>query len=113
MRKPRRHGNLKYKSQPTRSSGRGVVQALLGDPIQSPNYTFEMSSESKDVSGEPSNVERGVVPLDATPKGRWERLWPVIACGAGLFSDGYLNGVCFLLTHLASFSSGSAIAYPH
>ncbi|KAF2453841.1 hypothetical protein BDY21DRAFT_355244 [Lineolata rhizophorae] len=26
-------------------------------------------------------------------KGRWERLWPVIACGAGLFSDGYLNGV--------------------
>jgi hypothetical protein len=26
-------------------------------------------------------------------KGRWERLWPVIACGAGLFSDGYLNNV--------------------
>lgn len=32
-------------------------------------------------------------PLDATPKSRWERSWPVIACGAGLFSDGYLNGV--------------------
>jgi MFS family permease len=31
--------------------------------------------------------------LAATDKGRWERLWPVIACGAGLFSDGYLNGV--------------------
>ncbi|TKA77918.1 hypothetical protein B0A49_05465 [Cryomyces minteri] len=31
--------------------------------------------------------------LSATRKGRWERLWPVIACGAGLFSDGYLNGV--------------------
>ncbi|KAF9632811.1 General substrate transporter [Lasiodiplodia theobromae] len=29
----------------------------------------------------------------ATEKGRWERLWPVIACGAGLFSDGYLNNV--------------------
>lgn len=29
----------------------------------------------------------------ATPKDRWERLWPVVACGAGLFSDGYLNGV--------------------
>ncbi|KAF4554405.1 Sugar (and other) transporter-like protein 5 [Elsinoe fawcettii] len=29
----------------------------------------------------------------ATEKSRWERLWPVIACGAGLFSDGYLNGV--------------------
>ncbi|KAF9697980.1 hypothetical protein EKO04_004532 [Ascochyta lentis] len=26
-------------------------------------------------------------------KGRWERLWPVIACGAGLFSDGYLNNI--------------------
>lgn len=26
-------------------------------------------------------------------KGKWERLWPVIACGAGLFSDGYLNNV--------------------
>lgn len=34
------------------------------------------------------------VPLDAVPKSRWERSWPVIACGAGLFSDGYLNGVC-------------------
>lgn len=22
-----------------------------------------------------------------------ERLWPVIACGAGLFSDGYINNV--------------------
>lgn len=33
-------------------------------------------------------------PLDELPKGRWERAWPTIACGAGLFSDGYLNGVC-------------------
>jgi len=28
-----------------------------------------------------------------TNKSKWDRLWPVIACGAGLFSDGYLNGV--------------------
>ncbi|KAF1912159.1 major facilitator superfamily domain-containing protein [Ampelomyces quisqualis] len=28
-----------------------------------------------------------------TEKGKWERLWPVIACGAGLFSDGYLNNI--------------------
>lgn len=28
-----------------------------------------------------------------TDKSRWERLWPVLACGAGLFSDGYLNNV--------------------
>jgi hypothetical protein len=32
-------------------------------------------------------------PLAELPKGRWERSRPVIACGAGLFSDGYLNGV--------------------
>ncbi|MCJ1411383.1 hypothetical protein MMC19_005472 [Ptychographa xylographoides] len=31
--------------------------------------------------------------LETLPKGRWERSWPTIACGAGLFSDGYLNGV--------------------
>lgn len=33
------------------------------------------------------------VPLDQVPKSRWERSWPTVACGAGLFSDGYLNGV--------------------
>jgi MFS family permease len=32
-------------------------------------------------------------PLAATSKGRWERTWPVFAAGAGLFSDGYVNGV--------------------
>ncbi|KAF2735824.1 MFS general substrate transporter [Polyplosphaeria fusca] len=31
--------------------------------------------------------------ISHTEKGRWERLWPVIACGAGLFSDGYLNNI--------------------
>lgn len=35
-----------------------------------------------------------VVPLENIHKSRWERSWPTIACGAGLFSDGYLNGVC-------------------
>lgn len=34
------------------------------------------------------------LPIEAPQKGRWERAWPTIACGAGLFSDGYLNGVC-------------------
>ncbi|KAH8427714.1 putative MFS phospholipid transporter (Git1) [Aspergillus melleus] len=46
--------------------------------------------------------EKGPESFDAVPlesgqeqmqKGRWERSWPTIACGAGLFSDGYLNGV--------------------
>ncbi|KAK5136773.1 hypothetical protein LTR08_002069 [Meristemomyces frigidus] len=31
--------------------------------------------------------------LTETDKTFWDRIWPVIACGAGLFSDGYLNGV--------------------
>ena len=34
-----------------------------------------------------------LVALDNTNKSRWERSLPTIACGAGLFSDGYLNGV--------------------
>ena len=32
------------------------------------------------------------VPLEQLPKSRWERSWPTIACGAGLFSDGYIQG---------------------
>lgn len=27
------------------------------------------------------------------PKSLWSRAWPVFACGAGLFSDGYLQSV--------------------
>jgi len=53
---------------------------------------------SKDVGDEPSatpydehHVRRAS--LADTGKSRWERLWPVIACGAGLFSDGYLNAI--------------------
>lgn len=33
-------------------------------------------------------------PEDIPQESRWKRSWPTIACGAGLFSDGYLNGVC-------------------
>lgn len=36
--------------------------------------------------------------LQVVQKSRWERSWPVIACGAGLFSDGYLNGVRWLIS---------------
>ena len=32
-------------------------------------------------------------PLENKEKSRWERSWPTIACGAGLFSDGYLQAV--------------------
>ena len=34
-----------------------------------------------------------VDPLATIPKSRWERIWPVMACGSGLFSDGYINNV--------------------
>lgn len=27
-----------------------------------------------------------------TPKSLWAKMMPVIVCGSGLFSDGYLNG---------------------
>lgn len=31
-------------------------------------------------------------PLEQRPF--WDAIWPVLACGAGLFSDGYVNNVC-------------------
>ena len=40
-----------------------------------------------------------VAPLENLERGRWERSWPTIACGAGLFSDGYLNGVCDCISY--------------
>lgn len=33
-------------------------------------------------------------PLAGLQKNTWEKIWPTLACGAGLFSDGYLNSVC-------------------
>jgi hypothetical protein len=53
----------------------------------------EKQPESYDHSNKGDVERRGSVAK--TEKGRWERLWPVIACGAGLFSDGYLNNVRF------------------
>jgi hypothetical protein len=55
-------------------------------------------------STEDANPPRGSVA--ATTKTRWEQLWPVIACGAGLFSDGYLNGV------IGSVSTMLSAIYP-
>ncbi|MCJ1477799.1 hypothetical protein MMC13_006472 [Lambiella insularis] len=46
------------------------------------------------------------VALAQLPKSRWQRSWPTIACGAGLFSDGYLNGV------IGSVSTILAQEYP-
>ncbi|KAI4129923.1 MAG: hypothetical protein LQ338_002008 [Usnochroma carphineum] len=46
-------------------------------------------------SGDSPIAEYGhdAVSLANPQKSRWDRSWPTIACGAGLFSDGYLNGV--------------------
>lgn len=58
------------------------MEPNIGEKAEGKTYTTQEPTESPEV-----------VPLDQIPKGRWERSWPVIACGAGLFSDGYLNGV--------------------
>ena len=51
-----------------------------------------MSTEGDiaNIEQSPQSPERHRHTVDHT---QWEKLWPVIACGAGLFSDGYLNGV--------------------
>jgi hypothetical protein len=38
-----------------------------------------------------SGSDQHVDALAETDKSFGDRLWPVIACGAGLFSDGYIN----------------------
>lgn len=43
-------------------------------------------------SGSGSEFQQ-VDPLADSGKTLWQRLWPVMACGAGLFSDGYINNV--------------------
>lgn len=40
-----------------------------------------------------SETEVARSPPEHPQKSRWERSWPVIACGAGLSSDGYLASV--------------------
>lgn len=40
---------------------------------------------------EVADMEAIAPPLENPEKSRWERSWPTIACGAGLFSDGYLQ----------------------
>jgi hypothetical protein len=43
-------------------------------------------------------------PLAEIPKSRWERMWPILACGSGLFSDGYINNVSYPLRHFPRLS---------
>lgn len=55
-------------------------------------------------------------PVEVTTKTWWQRRAPVIACGSGLFSDGYLNGVSgtqFYQKHLSDASQGYRISEHH
>ncbi|EER23762.1 major facilitator superfamily protein [Coccidioides posadasii C735 delta SOWgp] len=60
--------------------------ATTNDAILSPR-------RSKPEGNTPSKTEERIQELENTGKSRWERSWPIIACGAGLFSDGYLNNI--------------------
>ena len=51
---------------------------------------MEQAPETKTPDDRPSKPPTSP---DPTPQSRWERSWPTIACGAGLFSDGYLQSV--------------------
>lgn len=66
----------------------------MSEPIDRVDPPVETVDEKRPDALQSADVE---VSLDALPKSRWERSWPVIACGAGLFSDGYLNGVSWVL----------------
>lgn len=64
------------------------------DAKEDPQLVSAETPSSEKVATSLDAVPVDVPPLDSPqPKGRWERSWPTIACGAGLFSDGYLNGV--------------------
>ena len=43
-----------------------------------------------------ANIDPNADPLADIPKSRWQRIWPAMACGSGLFSDGYINNVGLL-----------------
>ncbi|PBP18574.1 major facilitator superfamily transporter [Diplocarpon rosae] len=47
-------------------------------------------------------------PLADTGKSRWQRIWPAMACGAGLFSDGYVNNVIGSVSTMLSKIYGDA-----
>ncbi|RDW67078.1 hypothetical protein BP5796_09827 [Coleophoma crateriformis] len=48
--------------------------------------------------------------VDGVPKSFWARAWPVFACGAGLFSDGYLQSVIGSVTTILSSIYGTAFS---
>jgi len=53
----------------------------------------DTAANQVDPGSETQAYVQNVDPLAEIPKNRWEKIWPVMACGAGLFSDGYINNV--------------------
>ncbi|MCJ1245391.1 hypothetical protein MMC30_002595 [Trapelia coarctata] len=72
------------------------------------NYSFRNPDSKLNGDDLPPQDRRDATAaaLENLPKSRWERSWPTIACGAGLFSDGYLNGV------IGSVNTILGIIYP-
>lgn len=68
--------------------------------------------KSKDVDNpDPPQTEVDAAEQPQSPapvedqKSFWAKLLPVMACGAGLFSDGYINNVSFLISRLPYLKS--------
>lgn len=49
--------------------------------------------EGKQFKHEVQEGDVDIEPVARSEKSFYQRVWPVFACGAGLFSDGYINGV--------------------
>ncbi|KAG0649240.1 Glycerophosphodiester transporter GIT2 [Hyphodiscus hymeniophilus] len=55
-------------------------------------------------------VDRNDVSVAELPTSFWSRIWPVFACGAGLFSDGYLQSVIGSATTILETIYGDAFS---
>jgi MFS family permease len=44
-------------------------------------------------SKESATIQSDATPATTVNPSTWQRIWPTLACGAGLFSDGYLQAV--------------------
>jgi hypothetical protein len=67
-----------------------------------------MFGRKKKVEEEQVAVQSDIVndpPIDQVPF--WQAIWPVIACGAGLFSDGYVSSVIGSVTTALGYEYGS------
>lgn len=65
------------------------------DPKSNSDGSSAIADDKKQPTSASESEQHAIaeIPLEELPKSWWDRSWPVIACGAGLFSDGYLNAV--------------------